>query len=256
MSIKRVDRGRSHWYTIDGVKADGVTTLIGDGVPKPALVRWAAKSVAEYVANNRDHVRDCFDWMDSEQLVALLKGVPWSERDKAAVRGTDVHALAEKLLHGEEVDVPDHLTGYVESCVRFLDDWQVRPVRSETVVASRRWRYCGTFDFVADVRDGRRIMGDYKTGGIYGEVVLQQAAYRYAEVYLDGETEVPVESLGIEGAWAVQLRQDGYDVFELPSDESAFKAFCHVATVARWAKGSRDLIGPALEPPITTGDAA
>lgn len=258
MTITRVDRGRNHWYLIDGVKADGVTTLLSDGIPKPALVRWAAKSVAEYVDANRDHVRGCFDWMDSGQLVSLLKGVPWSARDKAAIRGTDVHALAERLLHGEEVEVPEHLAGYVESCVRFLDDWQVRPVLSEAVVASRRWRYAGTLDLVGDLADGTRRVIDWKTGasGIFPETVLQLAAYRYAEVYLDeAGAEQPMADLNIGGAMAVWVRPDGYDAYELPADEKQFKAFCYAATVARWANSSKDLIGAACEPP-TLGQEA
>lgn len=258
MAIKRIDRGRNHWYEIDGIKADGVTTLIGDGLPKPALIRWAAKSVAEYVDANREHVRSCFDWMDSAQLVSLLKGVPWSERDRAAVKGTDVHALAERVLHGEEVEVPDELAGYVDSCVRFLDTWQVRPVLSEAVVASRRWRYAGTLDLVGDLPDGRRPVIDWKSGrsGIWPETVLQLAAYRYAEVYLDQDgNEQPLADLGITGGMAVWLREDGYDVYDLPVDEKAFKTFQHAATVARWAKSSKDLIGAACEPPVLGGAA-
>lgn len=248
--IQRINSGKSHSYKIDGQKAEGVTTLLDGGIPKPALVRWAAKSVAEYVADNGEHIIDAFGWMDREQLVAMLKQKPWSVRDAAAVRGTDVHALAEKLLHGEEVDVPEHLAGYVRSAVEFLDEWRVIPVRSETVVASRQHLYCGTFDFVGHIFDGRTVMGDYKTGGIWPEVVLQQAAYRYAEVFLDENgDEQPMASLGIEGALAVQIRADGYDVYDLPADEAAFSAFLNVAAVARWAKASKKLVGePCAKP--------
>lgn len=251
--IVRRNAGRNHYYLIDGKKADGVTTLIGDGLPKPALTRWAAKSVAEYVADNTEHIRGCFDWMDREQLVATLKQVPWSQRDTAAVRGTDVHSLAEKLAHGVEVEVPEDLAGYVTSCVKFLDEWQVRPVLTEAVVASRKWGYAGTLDLVADVCDGRRVIADYKTGasGIWPETVLQQAAYRYAEVYVDGDgNEQPLADLNIQGALGVWLRPDGYDVFDLRSDERAFSTFLHVATVARWAKRSKGLVGDPVPVPV------
>lgn len=249
MSIQRINRGTGHSYKIDGKKAEGVTTLIKGGLPKEALQFWSAKMVAEYVADNRDRLRDVYDWMDREQLVLMLKQVPWSKRDAAAVRGTDVHAIAEKLLHGEEVDVPEHLAGYVQSAVEFLDEWKVIPVRSETVVASREHSYCGTFDFVGRIFDGRTVMGDYKTGGIWSEVILQQAAYRYAEVFLDENgDEQPMASLGIEGALAVQIRADGYDVYDLPSDEAAFQSFLHVAAVARWAKANKDIGDPCAKP--------
>lgn len=248
MSIVRVDRGRTHWYTIDGKRADGVTTLIGDGLPKPALTRWSSKTVAEYVADNRERVRDCLDWMDRQQLVDMLKGVPWSQRDQAAVKGTDVHGLAERLLHGEEVDVPDHLSGYVTACVRFLDDYRVEPVVSEVTVASRRYGYCGTLDLVGRLPDGRIPIADWKTArsGLWPETALQLAAYANAEVYLDGDEEKPVADLGITEGMGVWLRPDGYDVYPLDIGAQVFTDFLHIATVARCAK--RRLKGYRGEP--------
>jgi hypothetical protein len=258
MAIQRINSGRGHWYKLDGKKADGVTTLIGDGLPKKALIYWSAKMVAEYVADEQKHIRECMDWMDRDQLVKLLKEVPWSTRDKAAVRGTNVHSLAERLVHHEEVEVPAEIEGYVNSCVQFLDDWGVKPVLVESVVASRKWNYAGTLDLVADLSDGRRGLFDYKTSnsGIWPETILQQAAYRYAEVYLDADgKEQPMADLGITDTYAVHLRPDGYSVHPLPSDERAFKDFLHVAWVARWAKNSKDLVGDPAEAP-TAGEAA
>jgi hypothetical protein len=258
VSIQRRNYGRGHGYLIDGQKADGVTTLIGDGLPKKALMYWSARTVAEYVADNHENVRGFMDTLDREQLVKLLKDVPWSARDKAAVRGTQVHSLAEHLVNHVEVDVPDEIAGYVSSCVQFLDDWNVKPVLVEAVVASRKWRYAGTLDLVADLPDGRRGIFDYKTSdsGIWPETVLQQAAYRFAEVYLDGDgKEQPMDALGITDAFGVHLRPDGYSVHPLPSDERAFKDFLHVAWVARWAKNSKQLVGDPADAPLV-GDVA
>jgi hypothetical protein len=252
MSLQRINAGKGHWYKLDGKKVDGVTTLLGDGLPKKALMYWSAKQVAEYVADNSDNVRSYMDTLSREQLVKLLKEVPWEKRDRAAVRGTQVHTLAEKLVHGEEVEVPDELDGYVRSCVDFLNDWQVQPVLVEATVASRRWRYAGTLDLVADVADGSRGIFDYKTSesGIWPETILQQAAYRFAEFYLDGDgAEQPVADLGITAAFGVHIRPDGYSVHPLPSDDRAFKDFLHVAWVARWLKGAKGLVGDPAELP-------
>ena len=45
---------RSHRYKLDGDWVPGVTTLIGDGLPKKALIYWSARTVAEWVADNAD----------------------------------------------------------------------------------------------------------------------------------------------------------------------------------------------------------
>lgn len=240
MTLRRYETARGHWYKLDGVKVDGVTTLISQGLPKPALMYWSARVVAEYVADNLDQVVAMAD-MGRASLVAALKEVPWTKRDTAAAKGTEVHALAERLAAGDEVDVPEHLAGYVESCVTFLDDYQVRPIRLEAPIGSRTWRYAGTCDLIADLRlpDGRteRAVLDYKTAasGVWPEVVLQLAAYRNAEFYLDNDgREQPIADLGLsETGYAVWLRSDGYDVYPVHVGEQPFKTFQHLAYVAR-----------------------
>jgi len=87
---------KTHRYFLDGSPIPGVTTLIGKGLPSPALVYWSAKTVAEWVADNPDGV-EAFRATGRGPMVAALKEIPWQKRDEAAIRGTDVHALAEPI---------------------------------------------------------------------------------------------------------------------------------------------------------------
>jgi len=235
--VKRglVFRPGNHSYVLDGKPVPGVTGIISKGLPKPALMYWSAKTVAEFVADNRSDVERFWE-MGRGPMVAALKEMPWQKRDTAAVRGTDVHDLAEKLIHGEQVDVPEHLSGYVAVCVDFLDDWGLTPQITESPVASRKWNYAGTFDFIGKVKDGRTLIGDWKTSasGIWPETCLQLAAYRYAEFYVDADgKEQPMPQ--VDGAIGVHLREDGYSVYEMRADEEIHKAFLHIAFVARTA---------------------
>lgn len=251
MSIKRIDRGRGHSYSIDGQRADGVTTLIGDGMPKPALINWAANTTAAYAV---DH------WADLEQLspterLSTLKGARYAELDKAGKRGTEVHAIAEQLAHGNEVPIPDEIAGHVESAVKFLDEWNPQIILTETVVASRKWYYAGTFDLVAKLGDGRTAIMDWKTtrSGIFGETALQLGAYANADCWIDDDQqEHDMADLGIDCGMAVWIRADGYDVYEVDLD-AGFKIFQHVAWVARKSRGMKDaLISEALAPAVAS----
>lgn len=258
MSIQRIQSGRNHWYKIDGTKADGVTTLIGDGTRKKALEAWGIRSVAEYAAKHLDRLVE-MQSMGEEAIVAALKQSPYTDRDKAANRGTEVHRLAEELIHGRAVDVPEELAGYVDSYVRYLDEWQPEPIKVEKVVAHRKWNYCGTFDSVYRLRDGRVVIGDIKTSrsGIYSETALQLAAYRYAEVYLDDDgSEQPMADLGIECGQGLWIRADDYAVLPIQCDESVFKAFLHVAYGARWMKANKSIVGDPESPPALALDGA
>lgn len=219
----------SHRYKLDGRWVPGVTTIIAV-VDKPAIPKWAAGQVAEYVADNPDAVESLRD-MGRMPMVHALKNIPWAKRDTAAVRGTEVHAIAERVVGGEEVDVPEALAGYVESAIDFMVDYAIRPVLVEAVVGSRRHQYAGKLDLIADSDRGPRAIYDYKTtrSGIYGATAWQNAAYVYADFH--GAEETPMDSYGVEASYGVHLRQDGYDVYPLEFGPHVFLEFLHIREV-------------------------
>lgn len=251
MPIKRVDYAHYHKYLINGIPAMGVTTALGKAVAKPQLIHWAARTVAEHVAGLTVGEFDLIKATPRDEAVRALQKIPFDIRNRAAARGTAVHKLAEPLIAGGDAEVPDELSGYADSLVMFMDEWQVRPVLVEAPVGSYMWHYAGTFDLIADLPDGRRVLFDYKTSdsGIYPETALQLAAYRYADVYVgDDGTEMPMTDVGIDECKAVWVRPDGYDVIPLVCDEKVFKAFLHVLSVARFTDSMKDLVGAAEFP--------
>lgn len=280
--LKRINSGSGHRYTIDGEKAIGVTTAIGQGVPKPALVGWAARTVAEFTLDRLEQGPDgqilanrlvqdlrAFNktrkWQEKLQgdlprigLAKLLGQVQYAARDEAAIKGTDVHALAHRLAEGEKVDVPEPLVGHVDAYMRFLDEWDVEVELTEFIVGHRRWEYAGTGDLIATLVDGARWLLDIKTSGsgVYGETGLQLAAYGNAEFYLaDDGTEQPLPPIDRYGV--VWVRADGYDLVPFDVEPNDFRAFLYALSTARWvaerdAKDApRPIKGEALQPPVT-----
>jgi hypothetical protein len=257
---------KAHRYWLDGKPIPGVTTLIKGGLPAPQLTYWAARTVAEYVADN-DAAVEALRGMGRASMVAALKETPWTARDKAGVRGTEVHALAERLVAGESVDVPEHLAGHVESYVDFLDTIQPRPVLVEACVLHRKNWYAGRLDLVADLPEriaaqypqlGPRPLLDVKTAsGIYPETAFQLAAYRYADAYVDSDgIEQPMETLGITGAAAIHVRADGWDVVPVRADDYVYRRFLHIAFVSRCTKEMKEYVAPPLARPTDEDTAA
>ena len=228
---------KSHRYRLDGAWVPGVTTLIGKGLPKPAIPYWAARTVAEWVADNPDLTDDIKRMGGRGPAVAFLKELPWQKRDEAAIRGTDVHALADPLAHGEEVAVPEHLAAHVQGYVDWLDQSGARALLTERPVASRQWQYAGTLDLVADM-DGATWLLDVKTSsGVYGSTALQLTAYGNAEFYLDADGhECPMPAIDRYGV--LHVTEYGTTLHTLPADcnDAAWKDFLHVAWVGRNAK--------------------
>lgn len=231
---------KSHRYKLDGQWVPGVTTLIGDGLPKKALMYWSARVVSEWVADNPEDV-DRLRAMGRGPMVAALKETPWQRRDAAADRGSIVHAIAERIALGETVEVDDTVAGYVEAAVAFLDDWGVEPLVVERPIAHRAHWWAGTADLFGRLPDGRVVLADWKTAdsGIWPETCLQLAAYRHGEFYVDpdgDEQPLPATDLVL----GVHLRSDGYTAYELDAGPDTYKAFRHVAYVARIGKSMKD----------------
>jgi hypothetical protein len=262
--ITRVDRGRNHWYidTDTDQRVPGVTSFTSDGLPKPALINWAGSATAEYAVDHWDELAE----LTPSVRLKTLQGARYASRDAAANKGTQVHKLAEKLVQGDRVTVPDELAGYVESYVRFLDEYDVRPVLVERTVYSAQHHYCGTFDLIAELldpddpepdpeqRQRQTWLLDVKTSrsGIFGETALQLAAYRFAEVWID-EDGAQFEMPEVDLCGGVHVRADGYDLIPLEVEPLQHRQFLYVQQVAQFMAGARELVGePVASPHAST----
>ncbi len=247
-ALLRKNHGRSHSYWIDGEKVPGVTTIINAGYPKGALIGWAAGATADYAV---DHWDELAERTPSQRLKALQRA-RFDVQREASLRGTRIHDLARRHLGGEEVEVPEDLELHFDSYERFLDEWAVRDLIVERPFFAPARRYAGTPDLVAELRDGKTWLIDWKSGakGVYLEHVLQLAALRYADVYLDDAGAVrPVPK--VDGAALIHLRADGYDLYPVEAGEQAFRTFLYVREVGRFVESEKDeWIGDALRPPV------
>jgi hypothetical protein len=250
VAIKRRNHGRGHSYwdhgTTPPTKVPGVTTIIKAGYPVIALVDWAGRTTAEYAIDHWDELSE----LPPSQRLKRLNDARYEVRDSAGNRGTEVHTLAERLARGEEVDLPDDIAGHVEACVRFLDEWNVQPIMTETTVVNYSHGYAGTLDLIADLADGYRWLVDWKTGakGPFGDVAFQLAAYRHAERYVaKGGSEAPM--IDVERCGVVWLRADGYDLFPYPADAAVYRQFRYIQQVAAAAEQAKEYRGQALRPP-------
>jgi hypothetical protein len=286
-----VGHGNGHSYLLDGEKVPGVTTILKQSVPMPALVGWAGRTVAEYVMDRLVVLDDgtvtanellgalrkfnetgryperLGDGFSRMAFTKLLARVMYADRDAAANKGTKVHTLAQRIASGEDdVEVPEELERHVLSYERFLDEWRPTNAILEGVVVSRKWRYMGRFDLIADLPRvvlpdgsswGGRTLLDLKTSrsGPYGEDSLQLAGYRYAETLIadpaTGEEAPlpPVESTGI-----LHVRADGYDLYPFTADERVFRIFLYAIQVGTALDQETGLVGTArgdaLKPPV------
>jgi hypothetical protein len=166
-----------------------VTTILNGGIPKPALIYWSGKTVAEYVEANPAEI-ESLRARDDVDFVRELAAIPAKIRDEAGVKGTAVHDFAEILATtGTVEDVPEELAGYVEGYADFLDRFQITPLLMERPCASRQDWFAGKFDMIGTsplLNDGKPVMIDLKTSKyVYGETGLQCAAYSLAEFYID-----------------------------------------------------------------------
>jgi hypothetical protein len=207
MNTKTKPRGlryedEGHKYYLDGVKTTSVTTILSAGIPKPMLVGWAARVAAEYaIANPGASLEE-------------IKDAPNKQRDKAGIRGTAVHALAEEIIHGRPVTVPEELYPYVDGYVRFLDTFHVNPVLTERTVAHRGLGYAGRFDAITELpglHGTDPVMVDLKTSnGVYRETKAQCAAYSLADFYVEDDApENEILLPEIQATYVAHVTPDG-----------------------------------------------
>jgi hypothetical protein len=278
---RRIDYfgGRAHGYELDGVKCAAVTKLIGDGLPKPNLIASNGKAVAEYVRDNIDMLAA----LGPQELYDLAAGEPQRRREAAQNRGKTLHQLFDDLAKGVDIDASEELLGPVTQLLRFMDDWQVKPIASEVTVVCRDWRFMGTADLMATVGPRQQLaLIDYKTGasGLWPEVALQLAAYAWCDSYIiDASSpgfheELPMplapgqpptrdsadDQLRFDLVAALWLQDDGYELCPVDAGPDTWRTFLYVAQVAQWVQkfvltqdNRAELIAPPIAPPVVRG---
>lgn len=243
MSVLRKPYMSGYRYEIDGEKVQSVTTILGKALAKPALTTWASKTVANYAVDNW---RELSRLPVSERL-ARLQGAPWADRDSAALKGTQVHSLAEKLQAGANPDDLDQkYAGQAKACAAFLSDFNVEPLYSEVPLFSRTYRYAGTADLIGRI-NGQCVVLDYKTNrsGLFPDVAYQLCAYSRCDILLDGQEEKPVPP--ITRAVAVHLRNDGYTAVPVLIEDDVFDVFLALQRIA--SASPENYLGSSLSSP-------
>jgi hypothetical protein len=268
VKIQRKNTAKGHYYVdqeAGNERVPGVTTILSDGLPKPALMNWAATATAAYAVDQWETLAG----LPISERLKKIEGGRWAARDAAAARGTAVHAMAERLVAGEKVTVPDAITGYVQACVSMLDDFDVKAMHVESVVYSETHRHVGTCDLIAEFllpdmpeydHIPRRANGyslalvDWKTSksGIFGDVALQLAAYRHSEFLIDSAEQV-INMPDVDFTAGIHLRPDGdYSLVPLTTDADVYRDFLYVKEIARLVGSLRDLVWAPIVPPTAS----
>jgi len=233
-------------YTIDGKLYRRVTSMLGGGIPKPALVGWGIKATSEYAWEHRE----VWSKLSKTDAIKLLKGSPYSQRDDAAARGTAVHKTLEALLG--TTPMPQDLTEDEQACADaaadFLAQRDSRHLGTEITVFndSIGTGYAGTLDLWEIDREGQTWILDYKTSksGVFPDMAIQQVAYQRAEYALvkarplgDGKSVAKVipwtteyaERLGI-----VHVSPEGATLHPIRDPDSLVPILESAARISQW----------------------
>jgi hypothetical protein len=181
-----------------GDRLRSVTTILGGGVPKPALVHWAGNMVADSAIENLPALVHAS--RDPRQLAELRSWITRAhtrKKDERAEVGSAVHAIIESRILGTPMpasvtvgedewamDGPE-LAPFVGNFVAFEREWRPDWTASEMVVANPEHGYAGTLDYTIGgkglIGDALRaagyfvpgdcdLMGDTKTGGEWDRI--------------------------------------------------------------------------------------
>ncbi len=220
-------------YRYRGRELVSVTTVLSQGIPKPALMYWAAREVAQWSV---DHLEEVTRMVanDPDDAVAVMKNAHNKSKRKAGLKGTEIHALAEAHALGLPLPAmsPDALP-FVQPLFAFLDEFKPEPVYTETTAFSPTHGYAGTLDSIADFKQFGRQLLDIKTSkGVYPETALQLSAYAHADFLEVDGAEVPIPKL--DGAMVVHISPSGYALFNADVGDETFQYFLACKAVAEF----------------------
>lgn len=231
-------------YTYRDKHYPSVTSILKFGLPKPALINWAAKVTAETAMDNLDKLAD----MPFAKGVTMLSKAHERVRNTRASEGTSIHNRAEAYAKGTPLrPVSAKVAPYIEQFDLFVRDFRPTFLSSEVTVYSDKYGYAGTQDSRILI-DGREYALDYKTGKrVYPDVALQLVAYDRADYAVVDGVETPI--VPAKRGLVLNLHPDGYQLVPVRLDDEVFDAFLAVYDVFTWLTDtSHRVIGQPKEP--------
>ncbi len=193
-----------HLYKVGGLKVDGVTSVLGV-LNKPALMYWAVNMTIAYFKETLKPGKS-FDEVQIQSMLNEGKIAHRKKKDAAADFGTMAHNWIEKYIKGEKPAPFTNaiLKNSIDKFLKWESDNKVQFHEVEKMIYSKKHKYAGKFDFLAEI-DGKLWIGDIKTSsGIWDEYLFQTAAYRQAYVEETGAK--------IAGELIVRIGKDGDEV--------------------------------------------
>lgn len=146
------EKKKERFYSLENGKKIPTVTTILDLLHKPALVQWAANSVAEYVG---EHIKDM---TTDEQIEYHLKKAKTAHRDvskKAMDIGSIVHDAIHAYLSGADYDkIVDGNDKAINAMLAFLewaDKVKIKPIALEKKLIDPKNEFGGTVDFVGEL---------------------------------------------------------------------------------------------------------
>ncbi len=259
--------------TDDPVKYASVTSLTGL-LPKN-LVWWAGNAVADCAFNKQD------EWKhleSKEERIDYVRRAHQRIKDKSAGLGTEVHSFVEAYNLGKPTPTwPLTVRARMKHYEQFVKDFSPRFEAAEVKVYHRSDRggpprlYAGTCDMIAEI-DGHLSVIDVKSGkSVWEEACLQINAYAYSDFLIADprhpgawqitpkrgkrwyewhgpkEDEIPMPE--ITKGYVLHLRDDGYDLHEVPIADEFYEVFLALFAVDRWESDLKKRAITGIVPP-------
>jgi hypothetical protein len=228
-----------------------ITTLLKQ-LDKPALPRWAAKSVAEHVADFVNNVarRQRLSWAAIHKYLGdseSLKQVPWKYAEKRRDIGSTLHDIAEQVAGGATINpdvFADDIRPLVMAYLDFCDQEQPEFHAMETGCFNRTIGYACTLDSIMVLpRFGNvSCICDYKTGkDVYQEAMLQVNAQRVCEfIGLRDGTEIPMPKC--DRNLVLLIQETGWRLVECPVIENIEEILRALVTLYQFNRAGHEIV--------------
>lgn len=212
-------KGRAPRYKVDDQTPPGVTSILSKVLAKD-FVGWALDCMETELLDSKSmDIKGVEYFVHTPETIKEAKGASARKRDQGGNTGTEVHAMVEQYLKGEDVVMgkrsPDVQNAFV-AFVKWFDQSGAKVLSVEEVVYSQLYGYAGTHDCILEI-DGKVYLCDLKTtnsskvapNGVYAEYFVQLGAYAFAHeeqrIYEDPDTELTP----IDGLMVISAKKDG-----------------------------------------------